>query len=121
VFTSIDTFSSDEKFIHGDVEGAIKWIEGEVETSDEVLVDHGDFCAYVGAQGAVSLLEKAGCEHAKAMIQSDFMVSAIDIKDPSAKVVAVGGNFILRSGLPAVEKWLMKLSETVKERFFSDA
>jgi hypothetical protein len=38
----------------------------------------------VGARGVVSPLEKASCEHARAMIQLDFTVLAIDIKDPSA-------------------------------------
>jgi hypothetical protein len=46
----------------------IKWIEGEIEAFDEVLIGRGDFCACVGAQGVASLLEKAGCEHAKVVI-----------------------------------------------------
>jgi hypothetical protein len=45
MFSNIDTFSSDEKFIRGDAEGAIKWIEGEVEAFDDVLSGRGDFCA----------------------------------------------------------------------------
>jgi hypothetical protein len=45
MFSNIDTFSSDEKFICGDAEGAIKWIEGEVEAFDDVLSGRGDFCA----------------------------------------------------------------------------
>jgi hypothetical protein len=58
MFASVGTFSSDEKFICDDIEGAIKWIEGEVEAFDEVLTGREDFCAYMGARGAVSLLEK---------------------------------------------------------------
>jgi hypothetical protein len=83
MFPSVGAFSSDEKFIRGDAEGAIKWIEGEVEAFDEVLSDRGDFCACVGARGAVSLLEKA-------LIQPDFTVSAIDIKDPLVEAAALG-------------------------------
>jgi hypothetical protein len=45
----------------------------------------------MGARGAVSLLEKPSCEHAKAMIQPKFKVSAIDIKDPSVEAIALGG------------------------------
>jgi hypothetical protein len=47
----------------------IKWIEGEIEAFDEVLTGRWDFFACVGARGAVSLLEKAGCVHVKAVIQ----------------------------------------------------
>ena len=41
----------------------------------------------------MSLLEKVGCEHAKAVIQPDFLVSANDIKNPSAKAAALSGKF----------------------------
>jgi hypothetical protein len=56
----------------------------------------------VGARGVVSLLEKAGYEHVKAIIQPEFVVSTNDIKEPSTEAIALGGNFILKSGL-AVE------------------
>jgi hypothetical protein len=41
----------------------------------------------------VLLLEKAGCEHAKAVIQTEFSVSANDIKEPSAKATTLGRKF----------------------------
>jgi hypothetical protein len=41
----------------------------------------------------VSLLEKDGCDHANAVIQLEFSVSANDIKEPSAKAIALGGKF----------------------------
>jgi hypothetical protein len=44
-------------------------------------------------RGAVSLLQKAGCEHAKAVIQPEFSVSASDIKDPLAEATALSGKF----------------------------
>jgi hypothetical protein len=71
----------------------IKWIEGEVEAFDEVFSRRGDFYACVGARGAVSLLEKAGYEHAKAIIQPDFSVSATDIKEPSSEATVLSGKF----------------------------
>jgi hypothetical protein len=71
----------------------IKWIEGEIEAFDEVLTDRGDFCACVGAWGAMSLLEKASYEHAKAVIQPKFSVSANDIKEPSAEATDLSGKF----------------------------
>jgi hypothetical protein len=84
MFASVGPFYSDKKFIRGVAEGAIKWIEGEVEAFDKVLSGRGVFYAYVCARGAVSPLEKAGSEHVRAMIQPDFTVLAIDIKDPSS-------------------------------------
>jgi ribosomal protein S3 len=39
------------------------------------------------------LLEKASCEHPKAVIQPDFSVSATDIKETSAEATALSGKF----------------------------
>jgi hypothetical protein len=47
----------------------------------------------VGARGAVSLLEKAGCKHVNVVIQLDFVVSTDDIKEPSTEAIALGGRF----------------------------
>jgi hypothetical protein len=68
-FAKVGAFSTEQGFILGDLEGVIKWIEGEAEAFNDILSDRGDFCAYIVARGVVSLLEKAGCEHAKAVIQ----------------------------------------------------
>jgi hypothetical protein len=71
----------------------LQWVEGKIEAFDEVLTGRGDLCACVGARGAVSLLEKDGCEHAKVVIQPDFAVLSEDIKEPSAEAIAFGGKF----------------------------
>jgi hypothetical protein len=92
-FAKIGAFSTEQNFICGDPEGVVKWIEGEVEAFDEVLIGRGDFCAYVGARGAASLLEKSGCEHMKDVIQPEFTISVNDIKEPSAEATALGGRF----------------------------
>jgi hypothetical protein len=92
-FISVGAFSTEQNFIHGDPVGVNKWIESEVKAFDKVLTGKGDFCACVGARGVVSLLEKAGCEHAKAIIQPDFSVSATDIKEPSVEATALSGKF----------------------------
>jgi hypothetical protein len=92
-FVSVGAFSAEQNFIRGDPKGVIKLIEGEIEPFDEVLTGRGDFCACVGARGAVSLLEKASCEHAKAVIQQDFSISATNIKEPSAKSITLSGKF----------------------------
>jgi uncharacterized protein CbrC (UPF0167 family) len=57
------------------------------------LVTEGDFCAFVGSRGAVSILEKVGCDHAKAVAQPEFAFSADNIKNPSAKITTLGGKF----------------------------
>ena len=44
-------YSSEEKFIRGDPEGVIDWIGEEAEAFEEILSDHGDICAFAGAQG----------------------------------------------------------------------
>jgi hypothetical protein len=90
-FTSVGAFSAERNFIHGDPDGVLKWIEGEVEAFDKVLSGRGDFCACIGARGTVSLL--LSCDHAKAVIQPDFSVSATDIKEPSAEATALSGKF----------------------------
>jgi hypothetical protein len=62
----VGAYSSEEKFIRGDPEGVIDWIGEEAKAFDEILSDHGDICAFVGAQGVATILKKAGCDHVKA-------------------------------------------------------
>jgi hypothetical protein len=93
MFTKIGDFSSDENFVRGDAKEAIKWIEGEIEAFDEVQTGRGDFCAGVGSRGVVSLLEKAGCDHAKVVIELYFVVSTDDVKEYSAEAISLGGKF----------------------------
>jgi hypothetical protein len=90
-FARVGAYSSEQKFICGDPDGVVQWISREVEAFDEILSDRGDFCAFAGARGATSILEKDGCEHAKAVAQPGFVFSADDIKNPSAEASALGG------------------------------
>jgi hypothetical protein len=92
-FARVRAYSSEQKFIRDDPDGVVQWVSGEVEAFDEILSDRGDFCAFAGAPGATSVLEKAGCEHAKAVVQPDFIFSADDIKNPSVEASALGGKF----------------------------
>jgi hypothetical protein len=92
-FAKVGAFSKEKNFIRGDPDGVIRWISGKAETFDEILSDRGDFYAFAGARGAVSLLEKAGREQAKAVIRPEFLVSANDIKNPSAEATALSGKF----------------------------
>jgi hypothetical protein len=58
-------------------------IEGDIEAFDKVLT----------GRGVVSLLEKAGCEHAEAVIQPEFSTLVNDIREPSTEGTAFGGKF----------------------------
>jgi hypothetical protein len=92
-FAKVGAFSSEQKFICDDPDGVIQWISGEAEAFEEILSDRGDFCALAGARGATSILEKVGCDHAKAVVQLEFALSVDDMKNPSAEASALSGKF----------------------------
>jgi hypothetical protein len=50
-FGKVGAYSSEQKFIRGDLEGVIQWIGEEAEAFDEILSDHGDFCSFAVARG----------------------------------------------------------------------
>jgi hypothetical protein len=62
-FASVGAFSSEENFTRGNPEGPIEWISREAEAFEEILNSRGDICAFSGARGIVTILEKKGCEH----------------------------------------------------------
>jgi hypothetical protein len=90
-FAKVGAYSSEQKFIRGDPKGVIQWIGKEVKAFDEILSDRGDFCAFSGARGVATILEKAGCEHVKAAAQPESILLADNTKDPSVKVSTLGG------------------------------
>jgi hypothetical protein len=92
-FAKVGAYSSEENFIRGDPEGIVEWISGEAEAFEEILNDHGDICTFSGARGILTILEKAGCDHVKAMAQAKAAFSIDDTKDPSAEATLVGGKF----------------------------
>jgi hypothetical protein len=92
-FASVGAFSSEENFTRGIPEGQIEWISHEAEAFEEILNSRGDICAFSGARGIVTILEKKGCEHVKSLAQSEAALSSEDIKDPSAEASQVGGKF----------------------------
>jgi hypothetical protein len=92
-FSKVGAFSSEHNFIRSDPNGVIRWINGEVEAFEEILSDKGDFYAFAGARGAVSVLEKVSCEHAKTVVDPGFSLSANDIRNPSAEATALVGKF----------------------------
>jgi hypothetical protein len=92
-FAKVGAYSSEQRFIRGDPEGVIQWIGEEVEAFEEILSDHGDFCAFAGARGVAAVLEKTGCEHVNAAAQAEAIFSADDTKEPSTEATLVGGKF----------------------------
>jgi chromosome segregation ATPase len=65
VFNSVG--ASAEKFTPSaeNISSTFEHIEGEVEALDEVIVEHGDFCALLASRGTAVAFLKAGCTHAK--------------------------------------------------------
>jgi hypothetical protein len=92
-FAKVGAYSSEKKFIRGDPDGVVEWISGEVEAFEEILKDRGDICAFSGARGISAILEKAGCDHVKAIAQAEAAFSIEDTKDPSAKATLMDGEF----------------------------
>jgi hypothetical protein len=92
-FASVGAFSSEEIFMRGDLEGPIGWISHEAEAFEEVLNSRGDICAFSGARGIATILEKKGCDHVISLAQTKTDLSSEDIKDPSAEASLVGGKF----------------------------
>jgi hypothetical protein len=86
-FGKVGAYSSEENFIRGDPEGVIDWISEEVEDFEEILSDRGDICAFAGARGVATILEKAGCDHVKSAARTEATFSTDDTKDPSVKVL----------------------------------
>jgi uncharacterized protein CbrC (UPF0167 family) len=84
-FSKVGAYSSEENFIRGDPEGVIEWIDGEAEAFEEILSDCGDICAFSGARGIATILEKAGYDHVKAAGEAEAAFSIDNIKDPSTE------------------------------------
>jgi hypothetical protein len=92
-FTSVGAFSSEENFTRGNPEGPIEWISHEAEAFEEILNSCGDICAFSGARGIATVLERKGCNHVKSLAQTETSLTTEDIKDPSAESSLVGGKF----------------------------
>jgi hypothetical protein len=92
-FANVGAYSSEDNFVRGDPKGPIEWISSEVKAFEETLNDRGDVCAFSGARGIATILEKSSCDHVKALAQAEATLSIDDTKDPSAEASLVGGKF----------------------------
>jgi hypothetical protein len=66
-FAKVGAYFAEENFIRGDPEGIVEWISGEAEAFEEILSDRGDVCTFSDAWEISAILEKAGCDHIKAI------------------------------------------------------
>jgi hypothetical protein len=65
-------------------------------------------------RGVAAILEKAGCEHVKALAQAKAAFSIDDTMDPTAEASSIGGNFftdIWENGGRGMAHEIMKKSE----------
>jgi hypothetical protein len=92
-FAKVGAYSAEENFIRGDPEGVVEWISGEAEAFEEILSDRGDVRVFSGARGISTILEKAGCDHIKAIAHAKTAFSMDDTKDPSAEATLMGEKF----------------------------
>jgi hypothetical protein len=113
-FANVGAYSSEDNFIRGDPEGVIEWISSEAEAFEEILSDRGDVCAFSGARGVAAILEKAGCDHVKTLVQAEATLSIDDTKDPSTEASLIGGKKftdIWENGGRGMTHEIMKKSE----------
>ena len=66
-FVKVGAYYAKENFIRGNPEGVVEWISGEAKAFEEILSDREDVCMFSGARGISAILEKAGCDHIKAI------------------------------------------------------
>jgi hypothetical protein len=92
-FANVGAFSSEENFSRGNPEGPMEWISHKAEAFEEILNSRGDICAFSGARGIATVLEKKGWEHVKSLAQTEATLSIEDIRDPSAEASMLGGKF----------------------------
>jgi hypothetical protein len=92
-FANVGAYSSEDNFVRGNPEGPTEWISNKSKACEEILSDRGDVCAFSGARGVATILEKAGCEHMKILAQAEAAFSIDDTKDPSAEASLIGGKF----------------------------
>jgi predicted dienelactone hydrolase len=94
VFHSIG--ASSEKFTPSaeNLPSTLEYIEGEVDTLDEVIGGHADFCALVASRGTATAFLKAGCMHGKIVNRSNFSLSSSDLIDIPSLARSIGNRFM---------------------------
>jgi hypothetical protein len=88
--------ASSEKFTPSaeDLPGAFEHIEGEIDDLDEVIAEHGDFCALVASRGTAVAFLKSGCEHGKVINRPNFSLSPVDLDNIPNLARSIANRFI---------------------------
>jgi hypothetical protein len=98
VFYSIG--ASSEKFTPSveDLPNTFEYIEGEVDTLDEVIAGHADFCALLASRGTATAFLKTGCTHGKIVNRPNFSLSPADLIDIPSLARSTGKGLWLKFG-----------------------
>jgi hypothetical protein len=94
IFNSVRATSKEASFSAKDIPAALECVEKEVDVLDEVITDHGDFCALVASCGKAAALIKAECNHARTINRPNFSLSSLDLVDVPAEARSIGNTFI---------------------------
>jgi hypothetical protein len=74
--------------------GTFDHIEGEVDALDEVIAEHGDFCALLASWGIAVAFMKAGCTHGNILNRPNFSLSPADLDDIPGLARSIGNRFV---------------------------
>jgi hypothetical protein len=94
IFNSVGVASEETSLSAEDIPGALDCIEKEVDVLDEVITNHGDFCAMVASRGTSAAFIKARCNHARAINKPNFNLSSSDLVDIPTEAQIIGNRFI---------------------------
>jgi hypothetical protein len=94
VFSSVGSSSEDIAPSTEDISNTFKHIENEVDSLDEVIAGHGDFCALLASCGTAAAFLKAGCMHAKTINRPTFSLLPSDLIDTPNEARIIGNRFI---------------------------
>jgi hypothetical protein len=94
VFSSDGDSSEEFTPLAEDIPSTFEHIENEVETLDEVIAGHDDFCALLASRGTAGTFMKAGCTHGKTVNRPTFSLSPIDLVDIPSEAQSIGNRFI---------------------------
>jgi Tfp pilus assembly protein PilX len=77
-----------------DLPGAFEHIEGEINDLDEVIAEHGDYCALAASRGTAVAFLKSGCEHGKIVNRPNFNLSPEDLDNIPSLAQSIASRFI---------------------------
>jgi hypothetical protein len=82
------------EYADGNLLGTLKCITNEVDAFEEVMSNHGEYCALVASRGTTLILEKTGCTHVKTIRKVKFGISVNDITSSAREAMNAASWFI---------------------------